>query len=321
MIMKKIIFLDFDGVMDTAYYNHVLNSQGLPECDEYGAVFDPDCVENLKYIIEQTGADLVVTSSWKSMMSYKDILEMWEKRQLPVFVTDTTPTISRRRGDEIDLWLTDCPTDCQYVIIDDLDASHFYTHHYPRLLVVNPYYGLDRETAEKAVKLLNPNNDAEVLAFFEGKSPDAEGRMHQEIMEFDSTKLEVHHDYIQWIFPTMGRSAYNPNAPVITDNFTKLFQNSALAKANYCKSCQLYLNYMGCQCINGVISDHPCSDKRFYRLPYHNLLRITRVLFSLRQVGNVQCSKALYEYLIHTVEKNDAKINPTTLAYWKGTQT
>ena len=58
---KKIIFLDFDGVMDTAYYDHVLNSKRLPNYDEYGAVFDPECVRNLKYIIEQTGADIVVS--------------------------------------------------------------------------------------------------------------------------------------------------------------------------------------------------------------------------------------------------------------------
>ena len=152
---KKIIFLDFDGVMDTAYYNHVLNSKGLPECDEYGVVFDPSCVENLKYIIEQTGADIVVSSSWKDYMSYKEMLGMWEKRYLPGFVIDMTPTVSRHRGDEIDAWLTECPKECQYVIIDDLDASNFNVHHHPYLLVVNPYNGLDKETAEKAIVLLN----------------------------------------------------------------------------------------------------------------------------------------------------------------------
>jgi hypothetical protein len=152
---KKIIFLDFDGVMDTAYYNHVLNSKGLPECDEYGVVFDPSCVENLKYIIEQTGADIVVSSSWKDYMSYKEMLEMWEKRYLPGFVIDMTPAVSRHRGDEIDAWLTECPKECQYVIIDDLDASNFNVHHHPYLLVVNPYNGLDKETAEKAIVLLN----------------------------------------------------------------------------------------------------------------------------------------------------------------------
>ncbi len=38
----KVIFLDFDGVMDTAYYDNYLNYMGLPEKDKYGVVFDPD---------------------------------------------------------------------------------------------------------------------------------------------------------------------------------------------------------------------------------------------------------------------------------------
>lgn len=73
----KIIFLDFDGVMDTAYYDHILSKEGLPSCDEYGAVFDPSCVMNLKHIIDQTGADIVVSSSWKHMMEYGGFLKMW----------------------------------------------------------------------------------------------------------------------------------------------------------------------------------------------------------------------------------------------------
>ena len=37
----KIIFLDFDGVMDTAYYDHVLAKEGKPGNDKYGTIFDP----------------------------------------------------------------------------------------------------------------------------------------------------------------------------------------------------------------------------------------------------------------------------------------
>ena len=48
----KIIFLDFDGVMDTAYYDHLLSKEGKPGCDEYGCIFDPACIKNLKYIID-----------------------------------------------------------------------------------------------------------------------------------------------------------------------------------------------------------------------------------------------------------------------------
>jgi hypothetical protein len=155
----KIIFLDFDGVMDTAYYDHILSKNGLPECDKFGVVFDPDCIKNLKYIIDNTGADIVVSSSWKDFMSYKEILEMWECRNLPGFVTDVTPfpPYRRNRGDEIDAWLDECDVECQYVIIDDLDSYNFNEHQIPRLLIVNPFNGLDEETAKRAVALLNSN--------------------------------------------------------------------------------------------------------------------------------------------------------------------
>lgn len=66
----KIIFLDFDGVMDTAYHNTVLVSKGLQETDEYGVIFDPMCIKNLETIIKSTRADIIVTSSWKYLMSY-----------------------------------------------------------------------------------------------------------------------------------------------------------------------------------------------------------------------------------------------------------
>jgi hypothetical protein len=158
----KIIFLDFDGVMDTAYYDHMLSKQGLPGNDPYGTVFDPNCVHNLRRIIDNTGADIVVSSSWKHFMTYKEFLEMWDARGLPGFVTDVTPIpdMRRNRGDEIDSWLNECNVECQYVIIDDLDGSNFNEHQIPRLLVVNPFFGLDEDTAERAIYLLNNSQEA-----------------------------------------------------------------------------------------------------------------------------------------------------------------
>ena len=152
----KIIFLDFDGVMDTEYYSHILCEAGKPIADEYGLLFDPECVKNLKYIIDNTGADIVVSSTWKDDMGYKGILDMWKHRGLPGFVTDVTPTTAEHhRGDEIDAWLKECPTECNYIIIDDLDACNFNEHQIPRLLIVNPLFGLDEYTAERAIRKLN----------------------------------------------------------------------------------------------------------------------------------------------------------------------
>lgn len=50
-----------------------------------GTIFGPNCVLNLVKIIEKTGADIVVSSSWIYFMSYKDILDMWKHRNIPGF--------------------------------------------------------------------------------------------------------------------------------------------------------------------------------------------------------------------------------------------
>lgn len=153
----KIIFLDFDGVLHTDYHDLVMFRKRLPEYDKFGSIFDPYCVENLKKIIDETGADIVISSSWKKIMTYKGFLEMWNYRKLPGIVTDVTPSseYSRNRGDEIDVWLEQCKEDCKYVIIDDLDETNFNEHQLSYLLVVDSFYGIDEKTAEKAIKLLN----------------------------------------------------------------------------------------------------------------------------------------------------------------------
>lgn len=152
----KIIFLDFDGTMDTARYELILRITGQPSIDAYGTVFDPECVWNLKQIIDKTGAKIVVSSSWKSILSFEELLDMWGKRGLPGEVIDTTPyTLEcRNRGDEIDLWLMGRDEECQYVILDDIDESNFNEHQLSRLVIVDPVQGLNEAAAEKAIKKL-----------------------------------------------------------------------------------------------------------------------------------------------------------------------
>lgn len=59
--MKKIILLDFDGVMDTTHYDHYLSYMCMATCDEYGPEFDSECVEALRNIIQQIDAYIVVS--------------------------------------------------------------------------------------------------------------------------------------------------------------------------------------------------------------------------------------------------------------------
>lgn len=98
--MKKIIFLDFDGVLNTEYYQGLLQFQGKQQRDEYGAIFAPGAVKQLKRSVEDTAAEIVVSSSWKSLGLAK-LQELWMKRNLPGRVIDIAPLLNGNKGDEI----------------------------------------------------------------------------------------------------------------------------------------------------------------------------------------------------------------------------
>ena len=153
--MRKIIFLDFDGVLNTEYYQGLLQFQGKQWQDQYGAFFDPRAVRQLKRVIDATGADIVVESSWK-YLGLEAMQELWRVRNLPRRVIDITPSLTGNasKGEEIAAWLSEYATpDTRYVIIDDeyvvLDSQ------IPYLIWTNPYEGLTEEQANRAMLILN----------------------------------------------------------------------------------------------------------------------------------------------------------------------
>ncbi|MBE6284689.1 MAG: hypothetical protein E7098_10160 [Mediterranea massiliensis] len=152
--MNKIIFLDFDGVLNTEHYQGLLQYQGKPWQDEYGAFFDPKAVKQLKRIIDATDADIVVESSWK-YLGLDAMREMWIARDLPGKVIDITPSLlGKNKGVEIASWLSKyAKQDIRYVIIDDeyviLDSQ------LPHFILTNPYEGITEEQANRAISMLN----------------------------------------------------------------------------------------------------------------------------------------------------------------------
>ena len=152
--MNKIIFLDFDGVLNTEHYQGLLQYQGKPWQDEHGVFFDPNAVKQLKRIIDATDADIVVESSWK-YLGLDAMKELWKVRNLPGTIIDITPSLlGKNKGVEIASWLSEyAKQDIRYVIIDDeyviLDSqlSHF--------ILANPYEGITEEQANRAISILN----------------------------------------------------------------------------------------------------------------------------------------------------------------------
>ena len=152
--MNKIIFLVIDGVLKTEHYQGLLQYQGKPWQDEYGAFFDPKAVKQLKRIIDATDADIVVESSWK-YLGLDAMKELWEVRNLPGTIIDITPSLlGKNKGVEIASWLSKyAKQDIRYVIIDDeyviLDSQ------LPHFILTNPYEGITEEQANRAISMLN----------------------------------------------------------------------------------------------------------------------------------------------------------------------
>jgi hypothetical protein len=165
-IYRKIIFLDFDGVLNTEHYQGLLRYQREPWQDEHGAFFDPNAVKQLRRIIDATGADIVIESSWK-YLGLDAMKELWKVRNLPGRVIDITPssvsdeyllknldtTMIHCKGMEIASWLSEQAEDIRYAIIDDeyviLDSQ------LPHFILTNPYEGITEEQTNRAISILN----------------------------------------------------------------------------------------------------------------------------------------------------------------------
>ena len=158
----KVIFLDIDGVLNVIPQGH----------DAFGGIFHSDFVENLKRIIDETGAKIVLSSSWRHSGEAK-MQAMWKFRNLPGELIGLTPDLYRRvdfegerkmvRGDEIQAILDQYYQITNYVILDDdadmlpgqmgnfVQTSNNINH--PDCIDIG--YGLTKECTNKAIRILN----------------------------------------------------------------------------------------------------------------------------------------------------------------------
>ena len=167
--VKKVLFLDIDGVLNTERHHEYCYKNGMDNSDEYGYLFDSIAVKNLTRIVNETGADIVISSSWK-YSGLSTLLDMWNERGLPGRVIDITPdNISNEmllkadldnmeflncKGYEIKEWLSAHGKNVsQYAILDDEQEmlpdqqSHF--------VQTNPEVGITKEDSEKVIRILS----------------------------------------------------------------------------------------------------------------------------------------------------------------------
>ena len=88
--MRKVVFLDIDGVLNTKWW-YTQMDRNIPK-DKYGYAFDPNAVSNLNKIVDETGAGIVISSSWKSF-GISELEDMWQDRGLPGKLIGITPIL------------------------------------------------------------------------------------------------------------------------------------------------------------------------------------------------------------------------------------
>ncbi len=170
----KVIFLDFDGVLNTEEYQRLLHRQAVPSFDDFGPLFDPETIKNLKKILDAVpGVRIVINSSWK-LEGLRTMRELWKTRNLPGKVYGVTPdyvpdllgidldnyeniSMLAGKGNEVKQWIErNAPAGCKYAIFDD--TPDFLPEQEGNLILISPRVGISEEDADRAIAILNEEN-------------------------------------------------------------------------------------------------------------------------------------------------------------------
>lgn len=133
---------------------------------------DPETVKLLDHIIINTGAKVVLSSSWrlgpplnilksdflKVNIDIYDKTPCWGKLGVmdwePVVDEDGHPHLKQiPRGEIINAYLAEHPEVTSYVILDDIDQ--FTEEQHKHLVLTNEEVGLTKDNVQTAIKILN----------------------------------------------------------------------------------------------------------------------------------------------------------------------
>lgn len=150
----KVIFLDFDGVLNNAEYRNSVPNY-------YSNFIDESRMPFLKQIIEETGAVIVLTTTWRMYWDKcefqvsedtQKINNIFDKYGLTIY--SKTDTFDENRNFEISLWL--CRNEVEnYVILDDIDFRWSEENRKHFVKTDDGNQGLDEQTTNLAIRILN----------------------------------------------------------------------------------------------------------------------------------------------------------------------
>jgi len=154
--VRPVIFLDFDGVLNSARSAIAFGGYGE-------AQLDPVAVALVASLAKLADARVVVSSTWRLLYSLGDLRRILSNysHALADRLVDATPSIrSGHRGEEIEAWLTDngIPS---YVILDD--DNDMLPAQFANFVEVDAQYGFSVHDYNDARSILGVKGAVEVL--------------------------------------------------------------------------------------------------------------------------------------------------------------
>lgn len=168
MNVTKLIFLDFDGVLNNQiWYVATRGKRADPETGKRILDdIDPLCVERLNTLVKNTGAKVVVSSTWRLNRSIKELQEVLDRNGFQGEVIGKTEDLRTYdggsyilRGNEILKWLEQHDAKSfnsdhiNYVILDD--DSDMLLWQKDNFVQTDAYCGLTPNDVWRATKILN----------------------------------------------------------------------------------------------------------------------------------------------------------------------
>lgn len=158
----KVIFLDFDGVLNSVasmIWNNRQKLLGLSDTPSHKS-FCPISCSNFQYVLEEVpDVQVVVSSTWRKYNKIDALKKIFEQNHLiPERMIGTTPVLDGYRGAEIDAYLKDHPEITTFVIIDDDSDMKPYMD---RLVKTDSRVGFTFVNADKVIEMLGGASEEE----------------------------------------------------------------------------------------------------------------------------------------------------------------
>lgn len=156
----------------------------------------------------------------------------------------------------------------------------------------------------------------QIFAFLVGAKPDAYGRMFEDTLGWTDEQLEQCHSQIQWVFPLHEESNHAETYPVLTPETVALIKGNLPIYTNMLKAKTRMEKFLG---IGEYLT--PWRLGQWFEARNHNLLRITRIIRSLRLLGMQTQAQDFYEKVTmlgtsYGVMPGEEKYMTTTLRFW-----